>query len=442
MLILPQMVEVKWSGKIKTHFIEKGYEFTKLFDEFSVYILDLPRGSSKEIELICDYCLEDGIVLAFSRPYCHFVQSREISNKDCCRKCSSKKVAENTLAKYGVKNVNQLDEIKEKKKHINLERYGVEHYTQTEDYKEKVKKTNIEKYGVPYHIQSIEVRNRISKSNIDKYGVENVFANKEIIGKIKESNLKNHGFDNPMKNPEIVQKLANSNIEKYGVAVPLAEDANVKNKAKHTIIQRYGVDNYSKTEEYIEKVKATNQRIRGVDFPTQSGEVMTKVSNSFYKNGTGKTSKQQIYLNNLFGGKLNYSKDLKAMLDIAFPEEKIYVEYDGGGHWLSVAMGQISIEDFNKKELRRSFALLREGWKEIRIISKSDLLPLDSKLLEMLSIAKKYLSTGRHFIKFDIDENKIVTSQYEVNFDFGRLRKIKEKDCIQEADNIQASFSF
>ena len=59
------------------------------------------------------------------------------------------------------------------------------------------------------------------------------------------------------------------------------------------------------------------------------------------------TSKQQLYIHSLLGGELNYCTG-KCFLDIAFLDEKIYLEYDGGGHDLSVKLGNMSKEEFER----------------------------------------------------------------------------------------------
>jgi hypothetical protein len=55
-----------------------------------------------------------------------------------------RKIKEN----YGVENVFQLNDVKDKIKNTNIEKYGVDNYTKTKEYIEKTKKTNMEKYGV------------------------------------------------------------------------------------------------------------------------------------------------------------------------------------------------------------------------------------------------------------------------------------------------------
>jgi hypothetical protein len=46
----------------------------------------------------------------------------------------------------------------------------------------------------------------------------------------------------------------------------------------------------------------------------------------------------------------------------------------------------------------------------------------------MYDIALEYLKSGHSWIKFDIDNSKIINSQFECDYDYGVLRKIKEED--------------
>ena len=162
-----------------------------------------------------------------------------------------------------------------------------------------------------------------------------------------------------------------------------------------------------------------------------SPKIREKIRQSLFNNGTAPRSNQQIYINQLIGGKLNYPvKNLS--LDIAFPEEKLYIEYDGGGHENSIVFGNVTKKEFDNNQRNRTYGLLRSGWKEIRIISNNDNLPSDTKILEILSYARTYLNQNHHYIKFDIDNNKIINSQGEFDFDYGELRKIKLTD-LKEA---------
>jgi len=152
-----------------------------------------------------------------------------------------------------------------------------------------------------------------------------------------------------------------------------------------------------------------------------------KMRKTMYENGTAPKSIQQIYLYNLLNGELNYPIDI-CSLDIAFPEEMIYCEYDGGGHRLSIILGTETEENFNKRNIKRWYILKNKGWREIRITSEKDFLPSDGVLLEIIKYAKKYLNTGHSWIKFDIDNKLVESSQFKNTYNYGELRKITKKD--------------
>ena len=69
------------------------------------------------------------------------------------------------LEKYGVSNISQTKEIKEKKKQSWIKKYGVENPTQSKEVQEKTKQTNLEKYGVENTTQSKEVQEKTKKTN-------------------------------------------------------------------------------------------------------------------------------------------------------------------------------------------------------------------------------------------------------------------------------------
>ena len=189
------------------------------------------------------------------------------------------------------------------------------------------------------------------------------------------------------------------------------------------------------TEESLKKTKLTNIKRYGVDNPFKSQVFQDKANATRNRNGSQSTSYQQEYLNQVLHGTSNYLYS-RSYLDIAFPDEMIYIEYDGGGHDLSVKLGSITQENFDKRENRRSFYLRGKKWKEIRIISIEDKLPTEKKIIEMIEFAKEYLSLGHHFIKFDIDNSKIINSKGKFDYDFGNLRGIHKNDII---DSSQAS---
>lgn len=235
-----------------------------------------------------------------------------------------------------------------------------------------------------------------------------------------------HGVKNPFELESTKVKIKESNLEKYGVENPMYSDE-VKDKLKQSCMDKYGVDNPSKSEEVKQKIVDTMQERFGVDNIMELEEYRMKIANTLSKNNSVATSKQQIYLHNLFGGTLNYS-EYTPILDIAFPEINTYLEYNGGGHNLRVKLGQMTKEEFRNKELRRYHYLKEKGWSAIFIDSDTDLLPSDEILLELLNMGRGFLLSGERWVKFDFDNGKIIFNKNKIDFNYGKLRKIKEKD--------------
>ena len=151
-------------------------------------------------------------------------------------------------------------------------------------------------------------------------------------------------------------------------------------------------------------------------------KVRKKIYNTFTKNGTMATSKQQLYIHSLLGGELNYCTG-KCFLDIAFLDEKIYLEYDGGGHDLSVKLGKMSKEEFERKEMKRYYALKSKGWKCIKVISENDKIPSDE---DIKSIHKKCLELLRdnNWVEVNYNTKTIRTFFETINYECGKLRKV------------------
>ena len=54
--LITKTVKVKWNSSNKKHYIELGYKFTKIKDEFEVKIEHLTKGSNIKVKCICDGC--------------------------------------------------------------------------------------------------------------------------------------------------------------------------------------------------------------------------------------------------------------------------------------------------------------------------------------------------------------------------------------------------
>lgn len=180
------------------------------------------------------------------------------------------------------------------------------------------------------------------------------------------------------------------------------------------------------TEDFSEKSKKTCLEKYGVENCQQNKDIKSKSMNTLSKNEKVNTSRQQKYLHKILGGELNYCDSTTGSysLDIAFPKEKIYLEYDGGFHNAVVKLGDYSDKTFKKKEMDRYFLLKRNGWKMIKITSPSDWLPSDEVIFKEFTKALEWLKTNEsgHY-HYNIDIGKYANDEK-----YGRLRKIKESD--------------
>lgn len=148
---------------------------------------------------------------------------------------------------------------------------------------------------------------------------------------------------------------------------------------------KYGNVCSLRNDKVLKKSKETNLKELGVEYPFQNKDILRKCTESRIANGhviLKGTSKQQLYLSELYCGIFNYSV-FPYTLDIYFEKESIYLEYDGSGHFLCVKLDKLTEEEFSAKEEERSRFLKEMGFKEFRIISSDDVLPSDDELLSI-----------------------------------------------------------
>lgn len=367
-----------------------------------VSVRHLKPTSQQKVTAICDYCGKE-VNGVYYNSYYKIVKN---GGKYPCQDCVPVKRKETCLKKYGVECISMLEEVKEKHKQTCLKKYGETNYNKTQECKDKKEKTCLEKYGVKTPSQNKDILKKTIKTNIDRYGVS---------------------F--PSKTEEVKEKIKDTCIERYGVRHVFLSDA-ISLKCKTTLLARYGVSNPSLSKEIQEKRRNTFLNRYGVISPMKNREIAAKSLQNRIKNNGICSSKQQLYINNLYNGILNYQIKYYAA-DIFLPGDNIVFEYDGGGHDLCVKMNNITKEEFDKKELIRFNIIKRAGYKQIHLVSNNDKLPSDEKLLEILSESKLFFKENpeRSWIEWNITNqtvrnNKDAEHLAGVFFDFGELRKI------------------
>lgn len=288
---------------------------------------------------------------------------------------------------------------------------------------------NIKKYNMYTCKDCCSIKTE--KTCLEKYGVKSPSQNKEIYGKVKQTNMDKYGHTYSMQNPDVVEKVKQTNLKRYGVE-SASQLTDVQKKIKQTNLKKYGHEYYLQSDDFKTKAINTYRERYGenVTHNMQIPEVREKVTRTLYANGHCAVSKQQKYLNELFGTQLNYPF-MNYNFDMYDFNNEIDIEYDGSGHDKSVVLGNIDSKTFKRKELVREIYSKLKGIKVMRIVSRRDKLPTDDVLLHMFDISIKLLRNnnlcGISTIKWDIDNSCYYTypNKNKVNFDYGILRRMR-----------------
>ena len=284
-LIVPQTVKVRTNPSNYKHYKEKGYIFKKCGDFIEVNVLDLSKGSSQMVKVVCDICGKESEMW-----YSTVVKCNEKNELITCgdKICKCKKCEDTCIKKYGVKCSLQSEEVKNKIKDTNLERYGCEYPSQSEEIKNKIKDTNLERYGCTCSLQSEEIKKKTKKTWQEKYG-ENITSPSQvesIKNKIKATNLERYGHECAFGSKEIQDKIKKNWQEKYGENITNPGQVQVvKDKIKKTWQEKYGenITSPSQVESIKNKIKATNLERYGHECTLQSEEVKKKAKKTMIK---------------------------------------------------------------------------------------------------------------------------------------------------------------
>ena len=129
----------------------------------------------------------------------------------CGRVNSTLKAKQTTLKKYGVENVFQSNDIKNKIKETNKLKYGKESYTQTDEYKKRYKEYCQNNYGVDNLFRAKEIKEKIKQTNLNKYGKISYTQTEDYKRKVIETNFKKYNVDykkqQHIKNKELLTEL-------------------------------------------------------------------------------------------------------------------------------------------------------------------------------------------------------------------------------------------
>lgn len=173
-------------------------------------------------------------------------------------------------------------------------------------------------------------------------------------------------------------------------------------------MERYGVPYSGMAPSTTQKRNETNLERYGYTCALSNPEIRKKGFETMSKNGTQAvlSSKQQEYLNQLFGGELNYLYGYYH-IDSYVKEDNIGVEYSGAGHDLSVRTGRENKVHFEGKEKARKNFFKNNGLPILEFFSKKDKLPSDEELIVYYNEAKQKFAEGYLYCSVSLETKEI-----------------------------------
>jgi len=172
-MLLSKTALVKWNSRNYNHYINLGYKYTKMGDEFEVSINHLTPGSYAKVTYECDFCHQ---TLTTQWQTYMYKRNKCVTANDCCSNCLQIKAKQNMEAKYGDNNFRHIESINRKILETNLKKYGCENPFGNKEIQNKIKQHYLDKYGVESCRQIPEVEEKRKQTCLEKYGVTNYGA--------------------------------------------------------------------------------------------------------------------------------------------------------------------------------------------------------------------------------------------------------------------------
>lgn len=251
------------------------------------------------------------------------------------------------------------------------------------------------------------LQKKIREVNMKRYGVANVTMLPEVQAKIRHTCIERFGVDYPAKCDVVKEKIRETCRERYGTDY-YAQTEDAQRRFEATCMERYGVRRPLMNEEILKKSQATCMENWGVDNPTKNPEILHKAIVSRREYSGTPSSLQQKHICEVLNLYENYPFSV-FYFDCADLSNMIDVEYNGGGHDLSVKFGEETREYFDNRWLYRLKLAVNKGWKVLEICSTTDTLPDDSMIISIYEYSLLLFDIYNH-VKVDIDN---FTIKYE-----------------------------
>ena len=294
-----ETIEMKWSPSNKNKYMNKGYIYTFMGDVFLAKAEDvLEISSGAKIPVYCDYCGEK--YWPTSRNY---QKHRQHDMVDCCVSCKGKKIQSTLQSKYGVSNVMQLQDVKQKHQSTCMERYGALSPLASQDIYQKTQDSFNQHYHTENGIADLrkveELNQKIENTNMLKYNGISPFCSEDIRKQIRES-LYNNGTCPTSKKQialnTMIQDIFGNCTLNYpcdqvsldcmtiidGIKIDVEYDGWYWHKDTRNKDTRR--DNYVKSQGYkVLRIVAYEDRLPTIQELTESINVLLNENRSFYR---------------------------------------------------------------------------------------------------------------------------------------------------------------
>jgi hypothetical protein len=185
-MIIDKYIKIKLNSQNIKYYINLGY-IAKVGQEVSVLIRDLSNGSNYKIKVKCDICSN-------IKDLTYHKYIKNITNGgfySCSNKCSMIKYKNKMLETYGVENIFQLENIKEKSKNTKTKKYCDKNYNNIDKAIEtKKNKKNLEDSltnndWIMYKKLSRRIFRKVKKEIFNKWDGFDFYDNEYIKDNLK-----------------------------------------------------------------------------------------------------------------------------------------------------------------------------------------------------------------------------------------------------------------
>ncbi len=129
----------------------------------------------------------------------NYVGYAQFCSRQCSGPTSARNAQKSVQKKHGVKNVSQLQFIKDKKAATCFVNHGVKWPQQSKKVRRKTDKTVQEKYGVANIMQLKKTKRAAQNTNLERYGFKQAMHNPEVLRRTLEAHGKSMGGTKQIK---------------------------------------------------------------------------------------------------------------------------------------------------------------------------------------------------------------------------------------------------